>query len=133
MRSLRLVGVVTVALVAAIGPAVPAQAAPNDLTLISRASGPTGPAANDHADGASVSADGRFVVFVSGADNLSAEDNDGVANVFVRDLQAGTTTFVSRAHGATGVGADADSTDPTISADGRHDLRPRRPKHNVSL
>jgi hypothetical protein len=86
MRSLRLVGVVTVALVAAIGPAVPAQAAPNDLTLISRGSGPTGPAANDHADGASVSADGRFVVFVSGADNLSAEDNDGVANVFVRDL-----------------------------------------------
>jgi len=119
MRSLRLVGVVTVALVAAIGPAVPAQAAPNDLTLISRASGPTGPAANDHADGASVSADGRFVVFVSGADNLSAEDNDGVANVFVRDLQAGTTTFVSRADGATGVGADADSTGPTISADGR--------------
>ena len=119
MWSVRLVGVVTVALVAAIGPAVPAQAAPNDLTLISRASGPTGPAANDHADGASVSADGRFVVFVSGADNLSAEDNDGVANVFVRDLQAGTTTFVSRANGATGVGADADSTGPTISADGR--------------
>ena len=113
------VGVVTVALVAAIGLAVPAQAAPNDLTLISRASGPTGPAANDHADRASVSADGRFVVFVSGADNLSAEDNDGVANVFVRDLQAGTTTFVSRADGATGVGADADSTGPTISADGR--------------
>ena len=24
----------------------------------------------------------------------SLEDNDGVANVFVRDLQAGTTTFV---------------------------------------
>ena len=120
MRSVRLVGVVTVALVATIGPAVPAKAAPNDLTLISRASGPTGPAANDHADGASVSADGRFVVFVSGADNLSVEDNDGVANVFVRDRQAGTTTFVSRANGATGVGADADSTGPTISADGRY-------------
>ena len=73
-----------------------------------------------NADGASVSADGRFVVFVSDADNLSVEDNDGVANVFVRDLQAGTTTFVSRANGATGVGADADSTGPTISADGRY-------------
>jgi Tol biopolymer transport system component len=120
MWPVRLVGVVTVALVATIWPAVPAKAAPNDLTLISRASGPTGPAANDHADRASVSADGRFVVFVSGADNLSVEDNDGVANVFVRDRQAGTTTFVSRANGATGVGADADSTGPTISADGRY-------------
>ena len=59
-------------------------------------------------------------MFVSKADNLSVEDNDGVANVFVRDLQAGTTTFVSRADGATGVGADADSTDPSISADGRY-------------
>ena len=120
MQSLRIVGVVTVALVAAIGPVAPAQAAPNDITLISRASGPTGAAANDHADAASVSADGRFVVFVSQADNLSAEDNDAVANVFVRDRQAGTTTLVSRADGATGVGADADSTGPTISADGRH-------------
>ena len=40
--------------------------------------------------------------------------------MFVRDRQAGTTTLVSRADGATGVGADADSTGPTISADGRH-------------
>ena len=61
-------------------------------------------AANDAPTSPSVSADGRFVVFVSRADNLSADDNDGVANVFVRDLQAGTTTLVSRADGATGCG-----------------------------
>ena len=114
------VGAVTVALLATIGLVAPAQAAVNDTTLVSRASGPTGAAANDASDQPSISADGRFVVFVSRADNLSADDNDSVANVFVRDLQAGTTTLVSRADEAAGAGADADSTDPSISADGRY-------------
>ena len=94
------IGGVIVALLATIGLVAPAQAAVNDTTLVSRASGPTGAAANDASDQPSVSADGRFVVFVSRADNLSADDNDSVANVFVRDLQAGTTTLVSRADGA---------------------------------
>ena len=43
----------------------------------------------------SISADGRFVAFASEADNLSDEDVDDLTNdIFVRDLQSGTTTFV---------------------------------------
>jgi Tol biopolymer transport system component len=114
------VGAAAVALLAALGLVAPAQAAVNDTTLVSRASGPTGAPADDRSDHASLSADGRLAVFVSQADNLSADDNNSVANVFVRDLQAGTTTLVSRADGPAGAGADADSTDPSISADGRY-------------
>ena len=33
-----------------------------------------------------ISGDGRRVAFVSGADNLSAQDNNGYDNIFVRDL-----------------------------------------------
>ncbi len=73
------------------------------------------------ADGAStrpaISADGRFVAFVSEATNLVAGDTNGAPDVFVRDTQAGTTTRVSV--GAGGVQADGASSRPAISADGR--------------
>ena len=42
-----------------------------------------------------ISADGRFVVFLSGATNLVAGDNNGAVDVFRRDLQTGTTELVS--------------------------------------
>ena len=42
-----------------------------------------------------ISADGRYVVFTSSADNLVPGDNNKAQDVFVRDLQAGTTTLVS--------------------------------------
>ena len=73
-----------------------AQAATGDLSLVSRASGTAGVAADDVSRDASISADGRFVAFVSLADNLSDEDDDTVRNVYVRDLREGTTTHVSR-------------------------------------
>ena len=57
--------------------------------------------------GVAVSADGRYVVFESTADNPSDVDNDSVVNIYVRDRQAGTTELVSRASGAAGAGADA--------------------------
>ena len=56
-----------------------------------------GTAADGESSSASISADGRFVAFESGADNLSGEDSDGVFDVFVRDLQNGVTTYASRA------------------------------------
>lgn len=63
---------------------------------------------------ASLSADGRYVAFDSGATNLvSGVDNGGV---FVRDTRAGTTTAVSaRANGP----IDDASDTPAISGDGR--------------
>ena len=44
---------------------------------------------------ASISADGRFVAFESSAGDLVANDTNNAADVFVRDLVAGTTTLVS--------------------------------------
>ena len=92
----------------------------NTTTLVSRATGAAGTGANDTAYDADISADGRYVVFISNADNLSAEDNNNYINVFVRDLQANTTTLVSRAAGATGTGADDSSYNPSIATGGRY-------------
>jgi Tol biopolymer transport system component len=89
------------------------------VTLVSRANGPEGAAADSGSYDPSISADGRYVAFRSPAENLSSEDvafND----VFVRDLATGTTTLVSRASGMAGATGDNESTDPSISADGRH-------------
>jgi len=64
-----------------------------------------------------ISADGRFVAFVSEASNLVSKDNNGNADVFVRDRQSGTTERVSI--NSAGVEADLGGTGPAISADGR--------------
>ncbi|MFW5845836.1 MAG: Ig-like domain-containing protein, partial [Planctomycetota bacterium] len=65
----------------------------------------------------SLSSDGRYVVFASRADNLTADDNNGHWDVFVRDRESGVVRLLSRAGGSSGTG---DSTDPMISADGGH-------------
>ncbi len=65
-----------------------------------------------------ISANGRFVVFESAADNLVTTDTNGTIDVFVRDLQRATTTLVSVNKDMTNAGASA-SNEPAISADGR--------------
>src|SRR4029079_15264073 len=72
--------------------------------------------ANGPSSDPDLSADGRFVVFASAASNLVAGDTNGAPDVFVRDLQAGTTTLVSAAR-AGGPG-NAASNGPAISAHG---------------
>jgi Tol biopolymer transport system component len=94
-----------------------ARGARDDLDLVSRATG--GAPADGPSMEPTVSSDGRFVAFSSEADNLSAEDADGVRDVFVRDLATGVTTLVSRATGPGGAGGDDGSSRPSISADGR--------------
>ena len=64
----------------------------------------------------SVSADGRYVAFESSA-ALDPLDVNGIPDVYVRDVVAGTTRLVS-AHPLQGVGDDA-SFAPAISGDGR--------------
>src|SRR5688572_31907356 len=64
-----------------------------------------------------ISEDGRFVAFVSQADNLVSKDNNGNADVFVRDRLLGTTERVSV--NSAGEEADIGGTGPAISADGR--------------
>ncbi len=51
-----------------------------------------------------VSADGRYVAFVSTADNLAPGTFDGSENLYLRDLQAGTTILVSANRFGTGGG-----------------------------
>jgi Tol biopolymer transport system component len=88
-------------------------------TLVSRAGGADGAVAEYDAYGPSISGDGRYVAFSSSAESLSPDDAAG-SDVFVRDLATATTTLVSRATGAAGAPASAESYDPSISADGRH-------------
>jgi Tol biopolymer transport system component len=91
----------------------------DETKLASRATGADGTGADAGSAAPSISPDGRFVAFKSWADNLSNEDNDSFANVFVRDLQSDTTTLVSRASGPGGPAADADSGGPSISDGGQ--------------
>src|SRR5258705_244243 len=65
----------------------------------------------------SISADGRFVAFGSGASNLVAGDTNGGHDIFVRDRQRGTTERVSVVTG--GTQGNNSSHEPSISADGR--------------
>jgi Tol biopolymer transport system component len=66
----------------------------------------------------SISADGRFVAFVSQAPNLVADDTNSVADIFVHDRQTGKTQRVSV--GTAGAEANGASNGPAISADGRY-------------
>jgi Tol biopolymer transport system component len=65
-----------------------------------------------------ISADGRYVAFTSSATNLVLGDTNGQEDTFVRDRVAGTTARASV--DSAGVQANASSTFPAISADGRH-------------
>ena len=73
-----------------------------------------------------ISADGRYVVFASGATNLVANDINGVVDVFRRDLQTGSTALVSvilAGLNSVSGGANSgiyDASYPAISQDGRY-------------
>jgi hypothetical protein len=66
----------------------------------------------------SLSADGRFVAFVSAANNLVANDAGNTEDVFVRDLQTGATVMASINNAGTG-GGNFSSRAPVISGNGR--------------
>jgi putative cell wall-binding protein/Tol biopolymer transport system component len=77
--------------------------------------------AGDEGDGGSsspsISADGRFVAFMSWASNLVPGDNNHMFDVFVHDRDTGATTRVSVS--SAGDEGDAWSYNPSISADGQ--------------
>ncbi|HEV8112360.1 MAG TPA: hypothetical protein VGR31_06260 [Planctomycetota bacterium] len=66
---------------------------------------------------AQISADGRYVVFVTDAPNLVVGDTNQKADVFIHDRRAGTTERVSV--DSSGVQCDGDCYYPRVSADGR--------------
>jgi len=61
--------------------------------------------------------DGRYVAFVSTATDLVARDTNGIADIFVRDLQTGITTWASPGARPIGFGS---SESPLITPDGRY-------------
>lgn len=74
---------------------------------VSRSTG--GALPNENVSWSSISADGRFVVFMSKATNLDPADTTDDIDLFLRDIQAGTTTLVTP--GFTGTGFPAISDD----------------------
>jgi Tol biopolymer transport system component len=92
----------------------------NTTTLVSRATGAAGAVGNGGSTDPSISADGMHVAFQSFATNLSMFDGALINDIFVRDTQADSTAFISRATGAFGAGGDNNSGFPSISGDGRY-------------
>jgi Tol biopolymer transport system component len=85
-------------------------------TLVSRSS--SGAVSDGTVNGApSISADGRFIAFVSNAANLVA----GVSGqqIYLRDRMTGATTLVSKDNSSTPVPGNGDSNTPAISGDGQ--------------
>lgn len=73
---------------------------------------------NDESVLPSISADGRYVAFVSGASNLVIEDTNGSWDVFIHDRETGETERISVA--SDGSQGNHTSSEPSISAYGRY-------------
>lgn len=73
--------------------------------------------ADGHSERPSVSGDGRYVAYDSEADDIVPGDDNGVSDVFVRDMVTGTTTRISVDRD--GGDAEGPSWGPSISADGQ--------------
>ncbi|MHB9133485.1 MAG: hypothetical protein ACYDBB_20665 [Armatimonadota bacterium] len=79
-----------------------------------------GAPADDDSTFPSISADGRYIAFVSAATNLAAGDANGKRDIFLHDLKTRKITRVSVS--STGTEGNGDSTAPVVSADGRYVL-----------
>ena len=97
----------------------------NDIFVHDRQSGATtrvslgelGTQSNDYCSSPAISADGRYVGFVSTASNLVGGDANGAPDVFVHDRVTGWTTRASV--DSQGNEGDGGSGSPVLSADGR--------------
>jgi Tol biopolymer transport system component len=79
-----------------------------------------GSVGNGASKSAVLSPDGRFVAFSSFADDLVPRDTNRLQDVFVRDLQAGTTTLTSFGSASNGAGYPSGNSDaPLMTPDGR--------------
>ena len=78
-------------------------------------------AGNGYSDSPAITPDGRYVLFTSFAPDISAlPDSNGQSDVFVRDVQAGTTILVSANHSGSATGNSSSSAlTSMISDDGR--------------
>lgn len=79
-----------------------------------------GTQANGPSSYATISSDGRYVAFESTASNLVTGDNNGLSDIFVRDIVTNTTTRVSVTNSGGAQASGGDSYDPAISGNGRY-------------
>jgi subtilisin family serine protease/Tol biopolymer transport system component len=77
----------------------------------------SGEQANDESRGPSMTPDGRYILFESWASNLVPGDGNACRDIFLRDLQLGTTVRVSVS--TLGAEANGESTVASMSTDGR--------------
>ena len=92
-----------------------------DLTLGSTrlvSANVNGVAGNGASRSSTMTPDGRYVAFVSKASDLVVGDTNNMDDVFVRDLQLGTTVRASI--GATPSDPNSRCEDPVLSSDGRY-------------
>ncbi len=83
--------------------------------------GTTGAAANGVSRESVMTSDGRYVAFVSEASNLVPGDTNGIADVFVMDMQSSAMTLVSVGAMPTNPAvASCGSSAPDITPDGRY-------------
>ncbi|MCA9094394.1 MAG: hypothetical protein KDA68_12970, partial [Planctomycetaceae bacterium] len=87
-----------------------------EVILISRGMG--GSAGNGESYGASISGDGRYVVFVSSASDIVPDDTNDASDIFVFDVVLGTMRRISVDN--SGTEGNGWSYSPAISADGNH-------------
>ena len=106
-------------------PAAEAAHGPGETFLINAPSGletalPTPVGFGEVAARSSMTQTGRYVAFRSTSDALSGEDDDRYSNIFLRDMETGSLTLVSRSfdgpgHGtSSGASISASETAPRI-------------------
>jgi hypothetical protein len=78
----------------------------------------SGKSANGRSESPDISADGRFIVYVSAASDIVPFDNNNRKDVFLYDRQSGTTTLLS-ASSQLQNSANLDSRAPAFSGDGQ--------------
>ena len=88
-------------------------------SLVSRADGPSGAGGDGASLSARISPGGRYVAFTSSSTNLVPGDGNAQTDAFVRDLDRGSTTLVSRADGAAGALGNGYTPVADVSSDGR--------------
>lgn len=90
--------------------------------LVSRATGANGAPGAGSSSAPSISADGRYVAFVTASNNISDEDGDNTQDVYVRDISSDQTRLISAGKNASGsiFAANGTSNQPAISPDGRY-------------
>jgi Tol biopolymer transport system component len=113
--------VLQLALIAGIGGFAGLPAAASQVELLSRARPPF-PYATGHSAAPALSADGRFVAFLSYAGNLAPGQVDSFAgsDCFLNDRATGITTLLTHRNGLPAVATESSCVYVQISADGRY-------------